>query len=237
MSVVLPAPLVPMRPTTSPARTSIDASTTTGRPANETRHVAWCAAGAAMRAARGVRSATGGRRARATDVCVRRCGGFQSVRRAMNASTWSRTLSTIEISPPGQYRSRISMPTPLANSWSCGAALEHRGDGDDHERAEHRAGDRRQAADHRDGEDAERLGRREVVGDLRGVAGREEPTGERGHAPRDREGDELGPRRRHGVRRGVVLVVAHREERPADARCGGSGSRSRSPRAAQTKQK
>ena len=36
MSVVLPAPLVPMRPTISPGRTSIDTLSTTVRPLNST---------------------------------------------------------------------------------------------------------------------------------------------------------------------------------------------------------
>ena len=49
------------------------------------------------------------------------------------------------------------MPTPLANSWSCRLLLKIVGIADDHDRAEHRAGDRREAADDRDREHPERL--------------------------------------------------------------------------------
>ena len=95
------------------------------------------------------------------------------------------------------------------------AALEHGGDGDDHERAEHGAGDRRQPADHGDREHAEGFGRHEVVGDLRGVPGREQPARERRDAAGDRECDELGARGGHRVGGGVRLVVANREQRAA----------------------
>ena len=118
MSVVLPAPFVPMRPTTSPGRTSIETPATAARPPKRT-----CTSR--------VTSGTGTDSPTACSVFTRvdrpvtpsearRCGGVQLVRRAMNASSWSRMESTTEINPPGTYSNRISMPTPLANSWSCG---------------------------------------------------------------------------------------------------------------------
>ena len=118
MSVVLPAPLVPIRPTTSPGRTSIETPATAARPPKRT---------CTSRVTSGndvVSPATGSALTRDDKLVMpsvpRRCDGFQSVRRAMNARSWSRMVSTTEIKPPGTYSSRMSMPTPLANSCSCG---------------------------------------------------------------------------------------------------------------------
>ena len=199
--MVLPAPLVPMRPTTSPGshldrhacrpRTRPPKRTDTSR--GDERQPARGSPAARRVLTRVDRSATPSVRAR--------CGGFQLVRRAMNASSWSRPVSTIEISPPGQYSNRISMPTPLANSWSSWLPSKTVGMPTIDDRAEHRAGDRREPADDRDREHLERLSGREVVGDAGRVPRREQAAGERGDAARDREGDQLRPRRATRCRR------------------------------------
>ena len=133
----------------------------------------------------------------------------------MNASSWSRTLSTTEISPPGTYSSRISMPTPLANSWSSWLPSKTVGiPTTTIVPITAPVTDVRPPTTETASTLSDCCGR-EVVGHAGRVPGGEQATGERGDAARDREGDDLRPRRRHGVGGRVGLVVAHREERAA----------------------
>ncbi len=100
MSVVLPAPFVPMSPTTSPGRTSIDAPTTAYRPPNRTiMSLATSGIGATPSSAASSRARVDKWASVAVPV---RTDGFQFVRRAMKSRSMSRPEFTIEISPPGQ---------------------------------------------------------------------------------------------------------------------------------------
>ena len=178
--------------------------TTTGRPPKLDAHVVGTASGARGLGHVGRRPIARGRQRR--DARLRAPLGRRPARAAGDERerSWSRTLSTIEISPPGQYSSRISMPTPLANSCSCCAALNTVGMATITSVPRTAPVTDDEPADHRDREHAERLGRHEVVGDLRGVPGREQPARERGDAAGDRECDQLRARGRHRVGGGVA---------------------------------
>ena len=103
ISVVLPAPFVPMSPTTSPGWTSIDAPTTTNRPRYCTRTSLATSAGTGAVAPSPDGSRAGRRNDnRESEASVSRTAGFQFVRRAMNDNNMSRPEWTIEIKPPGQ---------------------------------------------------------------------------------------------------------------------------------------
>ena len=118
--VVFPAPFVPMRPTTSPLRTSSETSSTIVRPPNVTE---------SPFVMRGVPVVTTffPEPSEATAAPSFRTGGVQFERRAIQFNKLSRPEWTIEINPLGKYNKTINMPKPLAKSSTCLVPSKNRG--------------------------------------------------------------------------------------------------------------
>ena len=107
------------------------------------------------------------------------------------------------------------MPTPLANSWSCGLPSKTVGiPTTTIVPITAPVTDVRPPTTETASTLSDCCGR-EVVGNAGRVAGREQAPCECRDPARDRERDDLRPGRRHGVGGGVGLVVAHREQRAA----------------------
>ena len=97
-----------------------------------------------------------------------------------------------------------------------------RGQADDPQRADDRAGEAAETADHRHRDERDRVVDEEEA--LRGPEREdhraEQRAAEPGDEPADRERGELGPGGRHRQRRGGVLVLAHADDHAADpVRC------------------
>ena len=215
MNVVLPAPFVPMRPTISPGPTSIETSSTADEPTEADARPRRCAAAAPLAAwVAAVRS----RGSVATDargvpaVAASRC----AVR--SHRGDRSRGRCTIDDQPVGEVHDDDQHPDARGEQPDLVRAVEDGRDAHHDERAEHRA-DRptlmppTTAID----SDEQRLARWEEARAGSWCCQRQSPRRARRCRRRCANAIELRPGRRHGERRGGALVVAHRDERPADA--------------------
>ena len=156
ISVDLPAPLVPMSPTSSPARTSsVDVVDGAGCRRSARSRRAPTSHGVASGSRDRRRRRASGRASRSRAPAPRRRGRRAGGR--PTPSTASRRRYTICMSPPGKYISRISRPMLLVNSRTCGGVVEHHREAAHPQRADDRARDRTEPADHRGRDDAQRL--------------------------------------------------------------------------------
>ena len=211
--VDLPAPLVPIRPTTSPSPTSIETWSTATLPPKRTTTSVGPERGHARRE----------RRPRPRPVRVGtawRCFGGAGPRRRSDP---------LEDHPPGavadldQAAGEVEQEHEQADAGGEQrdqvVVREERGQADDPERAEHGAGDRAEAADHDDRHQQQRVGDGEVpvAGNRLDVARRAARRRAPARPPARANARSLIRVVDDRVRGGRVRVVAHRDRRPADA--------------------
>ena len=197
MNVDLPAPLAPIRPTTSPGRHRRGRRRprrSGGRSGTETcsdleRVVERSRDGGTHgQGDRGL-----GRRGRRT---VRRSRAGSGCRAASRASARSRRLNRIWTNPPGKYSRRMSTPAPLVSRATSGLSGKNAGSPTTKRAAEDHAGDRRQPADDGDRDDDDRVGGHEPVGRELHEEAHQRRARQARQRPGEREGEQLDPRRR-----------------------------------------
>ena len=218
MSVVLPAPFGPIRPTTSPGRTSIDTSSTaTTEPKRTVRPVIdSVAAGDRLDLGRQEAGARSGRRATRWSFSHSGPAVHDDVGDAVlvDDEDHEEDERTDDEVPP------VLEVEPVLDDAGADAADRVRS-------AEHRAEHVAETADHGV---AEAVDRREDVelrvrDDLAPEA--DEDAGDGGEAGRDRERVQLDAEHRDAERRGGALVRAHRDEPAAGARSAEVGDEQR----------
>ena len=155
MNVVLPAPLVPISPTISPALTSIVTSSTATSPPKRTETRSVRSAGSAAGRGGAVRASTATGR---LSTCRRGC---QPVRRATCSRRPSRARCTSQITVR-EVQDDHQHPDPAGEQLDLVRPVEDRRDPHHDQRAEHRTGDRRDPADDSHRQHEQRLGRWEL---------------------------------------------------------------------------
>ena len=213
MKVDLPAPLVPMRPTTSRCPSVRSTWSTATRPPKRTETPLVRSAGTPSGSSS--RSASSTTRARDDGL-----GGLDRLRlrqaaREHGEHEVAQVRADLEETPREVQEEDQQADAARQEPRRVGVS-DQRGEADHPERADHGTRDRRQPADHRDRDDAQRLFGRERVGPELHLEPAVQAPSEAGDRARDAEGHQLHPDRRDRERRGLLLVVAHGDERTAD---------------------
>ena len=214
ISVDLPAPLVPMRPTISSSPTRSEASSTATTPPKRTLMPDTSSAGTSSTHRRSRR--TDEHRERRRRAFGRRRFAFRCRPREQGVARRVRDLHQ----PTGEVEQQDEQAEARGQQGHERVVGEEGGEPDDPQRAEHGAHGRRDAADHDQRHERERVGHQEVaLGERHRLnrSGEEGPT-EPGDESRDRERAQLRRCDTDGVRRGAVGVVAHRDGGAPDPR-------------------